>query len=318
MFISRDERWVISPPGWRSEAERSKGLWRLELPQREFKPLPLTGKLVSAYQGDGEYFTTGAVVADGKFRIDVRHFNDPSKSLAFAEFTSREGIAGGEINLWSRVKRHYTWTFLPRERAPYHLLIVSHSGASAIVQQLTWFNELNYDMGYQGVQDASGVPGTELVLLEIGRASPHLYDPVQQTVVRTLDEPSRFAGSVSGYTNNGTHVLTSAYDTLVVVDCANWNVIASAKIQDAGTTVVGGNTVTMDQFIGDVFITRSEVSCWVARPFSKDVVEVGLPDLAVRRSLPVGGEPLEIVTTTSEVITRDWKSGAIHFTPIPR
>ena len=92
------------------------------------------------------------------------------------------------------------------------------------------------------------------------------------------------------------------YDTLVVIGTADWQVLRSARLQNAFTGT--------QQFIGDFAFAPDQALCAVARPFRGDVVAVDLASLKIKSFAKLGRQPLEAVALPGgKIVARDWKSG---------
>jgi hypothetical protein len=102
--------------------------------------------------------------------------------------------------------------------------------------------------------------------------------------------------------DSGKEVWARDYDTLVVIGTADWQVLRSARLQNAFTGT--------QQFIGDFAFAPDQALCAVARPFRGDVVAVDLASLKIKSSAKLGRQPLEAVALPGgKIVARDWKSG---------
>jgi hypothetical protein len=192
---------------------------------------------------------------------------------------------------------------------PKLMLIDAQRGQVTPLDQ-SWFNEANYDLGYQGLVDCLTIPDARLVVVSVQRSS--------QLVTVNLDTNTR-EGSIPLAGRGGNPTLTplsglefaaSDYDCLCIVNARTGEVRASAPLQ------VGGASNTQ-QFIGDYDVNGG--ICAVARPFSGDVLFLDLENFSVRAQVPASGQPLAICTVSrSRFVTRDWKTGKVSLGQLPK
>jgi len=82
----------------------------------------------------------------------------------------------------------------------------------------------------------------------------------------------------------------------VVIDPASWRVLRKKRLQSGG------------QFFGD-YSFSADGTCWVARPYSGDVIELN-ERLGTERVSKLGRQPHEaIALPNGDIVARDWKTG---------
>jgi hypothetical protein len=204
----------------------------------------------------------------------------------------------GELSVWARLPKAFTaYAF-----GDYRLLLTTHLPDVA-VQVFAWFDN-SYDKGYQGVIDVTEVPGTHLLIVAIQRDSaPALYDPQRKQLLRKLKLADRCGNPEFRYHAAANEFWATDYDFLVKLDGKNLMPIKAAQLQDA----VSGTR----QFIGNFCFNRDASLCWVARPFSGDVLALETDSMRQVHRIALGGQPLDIgILADDTIVARDWKTGA--------
>lgn len=181
------------------------------------------------------------------------------------------------------------------------LLLVNGAAGTIRSLDLSWFNDENYDRGYQGLVDCLALPQAGVVVVSVQRSSELvLIDPERNAVVGSIQLADR-GGNPTLRRWSSTTFFASDYDSLCLVDVASRTAKCSGVLQPAAPP----NT---RQFIGDYDL--GETTCLVARPFSGDVVQLRLDDLGVVGRASVPGQPLSVCMTSGRAfLTRDWQTG---------
>lgn len=247
--------------------------------------------------------------ADGLLRImhhgevavaSIRACANPHVELA----SLRPGPEGwrfqGDGTLWGE---HLALLMMSASGRP-ELLLVDGPIARVRCLDLSWFNDENYDRGYQGLVDCLALPEAGMVVVSVQRSSELvLIDPDRNARVGSI----RLAGSggnpkLRRWSN--TEFFASDYDSLCLVDAASRSARCSGVLQPAAPP----NT---NQFTGDYDLDGT--TCVVARPFSGDVLRLAIDSFAVLGRAPVPGQPLSVCMTSSQsFLTRDWKTGKLE------
>jgi len=184
------------------------------------------------------------------------------------------------------------------------LLLVDGPAERVRSLDLSWFNDENYDRGYQGLVDCLALPGDGLVAVSVQRSSELiLIDPDRNAPVATIQLAGSY-GNPALRLWSETEFIASDYDSLCLVDCVSLKARCSAVLQPAAPP----NT---KQFTGGYDFHGS--TCVVARPFSGDVLRLRVEDFSVTGRAPVQGQPLSVcMTLDKSFLTRDWRTGKLE------
>jgi len=309
MIISPSNDTILSSLGW---VERG-AIWCLRPNHRDAPELiQVANEHITLSVGTDGYFTVSYF--DDGLVAQIRHFDSPGLALVEARIDDVRAHFSGDASLFAFGKQDYLPYFMCKGKAtPYYVAIDPASG-TVNVKALTWFQDLPLDHGYQGPIDILPTPDFELKWIPIARSSDVLrYDVAKNAVDGWLALGDR--GGNPKIQQVGGGWLAMDYDTLVEIDITNSGAKRSILIQpETSTEVAPGYRVPSRQFAGDCFVAR--LSAYVARPFSGDVAVVNLDRLEIDRTIPVGGQPLEIVCTEGQVYTRDWQTGELRVAPL--
>lgn len=238
--------------------------------------------------------------------VTIRHGANPGVELAGLRFDRESARFSGDVALWDQVDPS---VIIQTDTGP-RLILIDAKRRTTTPLDLSWFNDANYDLGYQSLVDCLTIAGSGVVVVAVQRSS--------ELVLIDIEANAR-VGSImlAGRGGNPTLVPLSAsefvatdYDTLCVVDAKTRSSRHSAPLQSAS----GPNT---QQFIGDVDIAGA-VSA-VARPFSGDVALVDLRTLEIMGTAPASGQPLAVcLLSGSRFLTRDWQTGKPSVGTLPK
>jgi hypothetical protein len=310
MISSPDRTIVLSSLGW---VERD-ALWVFDARANTCETVPLDSgaRYVSLHATDADRFSVHHHHDGKRFEVTVRLFSAPTEVIARAWVEeARQGL-WGDAAAWTDVPRLYVdyLAFAPWKDSV--LIRVLPSANEVEVQRLEWYDE-RYDKDYQGIVEALELPGESVALVSVQRSSTLvLHDLQTGTAKRSVGLRDRGGNPGLKLSKSGEEIWASDYDTLVVLERADWRVARSARLESAWTGT--------QRFIGDFSFAPDAELCAVARPFSGDVVGLDTAALKTTCAVRLGQQPFDVAALTGgEVVARDWKTGAFsrgRFAPI--
>jgi len=307
MLIDSHGRTVVSSLGWVDHAS----LWVLRPPSVAPERIPLgEAKHVSLHAGTGDTFAVAHHFEADRFVVTVHGFDEPARVLARASLGGDGSRLEGDASLWQRVPRHYTTYFHPL-KSGYGLIRVRPESGDVEAQSLDWFDG-GYDHGYQAIVGATEIPGRNEVIIAIQRDSrPVLYDPIERRKIGAIELTGRAGNPTLRFRRHADELWADDYDTLVVLEPGTWRRKRSRRLQG----VLAGS----GQFIGRYAFDAHERTCYLARPYSRDVVELDPRTLRIRRRCRFDAQPFEGVwLDDGTVVARDWKTGTLLRGPLRR
>ncbi len=291
---------ALSSLGWVDH----DGLWRFNIASGETDTIPMRtgGRYASLHHLGSDRFAAAHHFDGRRFEVSVRSFSSPGEVLAHAVLEDGENSVAGEPAAWLGVPLLYAEYLHFAPWNDFVLLRISPSTGKFEIQRLQWYND-SFDKEYQGVIDVLALPDDTCALVSVQRSSRLiLHDLETGTQKRSIDLGGHGGNPRLALRDSGKEVWARDYDTLVVIGTANWQVLRSARLQNAFTGT--------QQFIGDFAFAPDQALCAVARPFRGDVVAVDLASLKIKSSAKLGRQPLEAVALPGgKIIARDWKSG---------
>ena len=206
----------------------------------------------------------------------------------------------GDSALWGE---HLALLMVSASGRPDLLLV---DGPAETVQRLdlSWFDDENYDRGYQGLVDCLALPAAGVVVVSVQRSSDLvLIDLEQNARVGSIRLAGRGGNpELRGW--SGTEFFASDYDSLCLVDGQARRAKCSSVLQPAAP-------LNSNQFTGDYDL--AETTCVVARPFSGDVLHLEIGSFVELGRAPVPGQPFSVcMTSNRSFLTRDWKTGKLE------
>jgi len=255
---------LISSLGWVDH----DALWCFDVSASRAERLPLgtDARHLSLHSSGLGKFSVGHHFGGARFELNVHSFSDPSRALARAVFKEGERTLIGDASAWSEVPLLYT-EFLEFEPwKDFALVKIDPSSEQIEPQRLKWYDD-TYDKGYQGVVGVLEIPGEDFALISVQRSSRLILHDLNTGMKRgIIDLGDRGGNPALQFGNAGKEIWASDYDTLVVIQRSDLQVLRHALMQtaDAGTRL----------FIGDYAFAPDQDICVVARPFSGDVVGI--------------------------------------------
>lgn len=184
------------------------------------------------------------------------------------------------------------------------LLLIDGPLESARSLDLSWFNDVDYDRGYQGLVDCLSMPGTDLVVVSVQRSSELvLIDLIRNTKAGSIALAGRGGNPELQRLSHSTFA-ASDYDVLCRVDVREGLLAVSEVLQlpEAPNTA---------QFLGEYEF--GPAFGIVARPFSGDVVRFDPTSLQVLEQASIAGQPLQACMKSDRTfVTREWKTGQVR------
>lgn len=302
-MISDPNRTVaLSSLGW---VERD-AIWMLDVARSQVRTIACKSgaRYCSLHHtGSSETFAAAHHFDGRRFEVTVRKFSDPAAVLerATVDEHGRGGITG-DVKTWQTVPLLYVEYLASEPWNDFVLVRLSPERLAVEILGLDWYDD-SYDKGYQGVIDV--VPLGDNAIFAVQRSSTlivqNLRDPSSRRIISLAD---RHGNPRPELRNSGKEVWAVDYDTLVVVQTSDGRMLRSRRLQDARDGV--------NEFVGDISFSSHGDLCMVARPFSGDVLALDTTTLKTKSSVRLGQQPLELLALSeSELVSRDWKTGAL-------
>lgn len=215
MILSDKKDKILSSLGWVEKG----GLWLLDLGTSATPSIiPLSeAKFLSLHPGKNDYFSI-VHNYDGKYlRITIHNFEAPGAILAEIAFNDSGITVLGDVRLFRHVKCCYAPYFAYRNESDYHLILIDPLTAAVEVQELSWYNDENYDRGYQGIVGVSEFPNQRNLVFSVQRSSKLvLYNPTTKEATGAIQLAQRH-GNPQVRFQNGT-LIAIDYDTLLEIN----------------------------------------------------------------------------------------------------
>lgn len=302
MIADPNRAVLLSSLGWVDH----DALWRFDVATGTTSVVPLESgaRYVSLHHAGSDRFAVAHHFDGSRYQVSVRAFASPRDVLARAVIEDGRNTVTGDPSVWTDVPRLFVEYLAFAPWQDFVLIRVVPAAGGVDIQRLPWFDD-SYDKGYQGVVDALELPNSTSALVSVQRSSQLiLHDLNTGTKSGEVSLGGRGGNPALALRESGRELWAVDYDTLVVVNTADWTIARSAHLQ--------GSASGTGQFIGDFAFTPEADLCVVARPFSGDVVGLDLRTLAIKRSAPVGREPLQVAAISGdEVVARAWKTGEL-------
>ena len=269
-------------------------------------------KWISLIRGENDYFALIHQQEDKSLRVTAHSFANIAEIISSIELNIGDINAErpSEIAVSKIIGRTSVWSSLPktyiiRSLTEPYLVLVNWNQQVGQIQPLPWYKE-SYDTMYQGLLEATDIPGSPLVTISVQRDSqPVLYDPVKNQIVRKLKLGDRRGNPQLFFRKTKSELWATDYDTLVRLNARDWSVLNILRLQEP--------KVGMERlFIGKYSFDFQESICAVARPFEGDVVGINPDTFAVTHRAVTGGQPQDVgLLSERHVVSRDWKTGQL-------
>jgi len=320
VLVDTSEANLISTQGWNDKG----AIWWCRTESSSWQKVSLSdASYLTLHKGVDELFAVVHHFKGDQVIITAHHIAAPAQVLARITLPARgqDALWEGETALWGLLPHAYMAN-LNRDGNPYHLLLIDSREQRVEMQRLSWYESGPYDHGYQGLLEATALPGSELLLISIQRDSePVLYDPKQQKVVGKISLANRLGNPHLEFRRTAFELWADDYDTLLRLNPRDWTVTNARRLQ--GPLAAGTNeSASTAHFIGQYTFNKDESLCAVARPFSGDVLAVDTKSFDVMYQAVTEGQPLDVaLLSDGRVFCRDWKSGDLllsHLENLPR
>src|SRR5579872_138364 len=306
MILDSAERRAVGLLKWADGCS----IWSLDIESGWVEKVPFLDALrISVHSGERGLFSVLQVIASDRFRITIHDAAEPNESLACVNFSRDRADFTGTHSLWASVPTAY-----------YILMGISPTFSDALIVLDTrkciveWIlpipdNRPNFGDGHSGVVQ---VPGRDqLLILKYKESETLLYDLTERRSLEVVSFGNRGGNLHPVFRKNAREVLAIDYDTLAVLDTTTWKHIRYRQLQ-AGLDGIG-------RYVGELFITRDETRCVVARPFNGEVAVITTDDYEIERTIPVPGKPYDVAMLTSgRVICREGETGRFIGWPVLR
>lgn len=301
MIIDREETTLLARQGWGVEG---MGLWRLRAGDDDGEPVPILpqGFAMSACASG-----VHVLFAHDKGRTwTIRRIDDVETVLASAVWDGEGWTLDGDASIWEDVPR-----YVKVDRGDGLSGLVRLAEGPASIDPLNWFWDGPYDHGWQGLFGPVEIPGESRLIFPVQRDShPVIYDPEARRVVGRLTLSGSHGNPSLRFLRTRPELWADDRDTLLRLRTDTWDVMDSQVLQGASDAGVG-------QFIGDFWIPYDERVCFVARPFSGDVLTLDTDTFTVTSEIQLGRQPLEVARLGDELIARDWKTRSLMRAELP-
>ena len=295
MIVNRDRTRVLSSLGWVD----GDAIWCFDAESGTARTIPQnTGaRYTSLHSSDSERFVAVHHFDGARFLASVGLFSAPEITVSSAGYENGRTALTGNAAAWNGLP-HLFVQYLGKPWDDFVLVKIELGHIH--IQRLEWY-DASYDKGYQGVVDVIALPDTQHALISVQRSSDLvLHDLETGKAVRKVSIGGQHGNPKLSLRNGGTEVWATDYDTIVIIDVRNWQIVRKKRLQGAAAGT--------SQFVGD-YSFSPDGACCVARPYSGDVVAVN-ERLKILRSAQLGRQPQEAVELSNGgVIARDWKSG---------
>lgn len=292
---------AISSLGWVDH----DALWRFDSASGTVTTIPLGSgaRWVSVHHSGSPYFAVAHHFDAPKFLVTVHAFDRSGEIVARARADETGDAIEGDGRIWRSVPEVYTTYLRYAPWRDYVLVRIAADPLAVTLQRFEWF-DATFDKSYQGIVHALRVESEESAVVSVARSSDLIIHDLATGRRKDTVRLGERMGNPHLEFRTATELWATDYDTVVVVDVETRGAIRARRLQDApwGT----------QQFIGGFSFAPDEDVCWVARPFSRDVLVIDTATLKPRRSSPVGGQPFDVAALgRGRFVARDWKTGAL-------
>jgi len=301
MLISPDRRLVVSHLGWVDKSS----LWAYDVLKDSVSSLSLgDARYLSLFSCKTEHQFAVLHHSDGSLiRLTVHSFDNPVPPLCTIEYSSRGSRVEGDASALQNAPQYYVAFYNPGQNADFHLISIDSSQLRIVTERFDWYDR-SYDKDYQGIVGVTELPSGELIISIQRDSQPVLYDPKKKKVLRKLSLAGRYGNPKFRFAKRRREIWADDYDTILKFDSHTLELKASRPLQLPLRTT--------NQFIGDWSFNQDESFCFVARPYSGDIVAISTDDLSTKYVAQTGQQPLTaLFLKDGTVIGRDWKTGAL-------
>lgn len=301
MFISPDTRLIISHLGWVDKS----AIWTYDVVTDKINLVPLgNAKYLTLYScKDKNQFAVFHHSDGALIRLTIHSYDKPAKPLCTIEHMGEKTTVQGDFEVLQNAPRYYVSFYDPGYNADFHLISMDLTQGEIRAERFEWYDN-SYDKMYQSIVGVIELDSGNLIVSIQRDSQPVLYDPKTKTVIRKLSLAGGNGNPKFRFARQRREIWADDYDTIIKFDSNTLAPKASKRLQMAATG--------MAQFIGDWTFNSDESLCLVSRPFCGNVVAISTDDLKTRYVANTGMQPIQSVfISNSEIIGRDWKTGAL-------
>ncbi len=307
MLISPDGHIVVSNLGWVDKS----ALWIYDAAQDHAVSTPIgDAKYLSLFPcQDPAQFAVLHHYDGSTIRLTVHAYEEPARPLCDIVRTGAVSSFSGDLSVLKDAPRYYSAYFdpgdghnYPDNAGNYYLLFIDPDNQEMREQSFDWFDS-SYDHDYQGIVGVIELPSGNVIVSVQRDSHPVLYDPVNKKMLKKLDLAERYGNPALRLAATRGEIWADDYDALLKLDLDSLKVKQSRRLQGAAW---GGAS----QFIGSWCFNEDESLCFVARPYSGDMLAISTENMKTEYLAKLGKQPLEAVALKDgRVIARDWKTG---------
>ncbi len=301
MLISPDRRIVVSNLGWVDKS----ALWTYEAAKDRAASISLgDAKYLSLFPcQDPHQFVVLHHYDGASIRLSLHSFEDPGAPLCEVVLSGSASSVKGDLAAFAGAPRYYVAYFDSGSDQDYQLLHLDIDRGEIGAEPFPWYDR-SYDKGYQGLVSLIGLPSGHLIVSVQRDSHPVVYDPAAKQVVKKLSLADRMGNPTLRLAARRKEIWADDYDTLLKLDLDSLKAKRARRLQDSASGTA--------QFIGRWCFNDDESLCFVARPYSGDMVAISMDDMKTRYVAKLGKQPLEAVALDNErVIARDWMTGQL-------
>lgn len=299
MLVSESRQFAVCNLGWVDKGE----LWHYDCSSNVINTYQIRdAKYLKLYAGRNvQYFLVAHYFEQSRIEYTVHAFEDPSVVLAGACFEDQKISFEGDLDLFREFRRHFTTHLDAGTGARYQLVTIDPDVPTLTFDTFNWFDS-SYDHIYQGIYDVYEHSSGNLIVTIVRDSNPVLYDPIQKTVVRKLKLAENHGNPTLYRLRKREEFWASDYDTLVKLDASTLEVKQIQEIQPGKKGV--------SYFIGNFTFSDDESLCYIARPYSGDIVVIDTEKMQIVGNAATGRQPLDAVLMQDNTfVARDWRTG---------
>lgn len=241
------------------------------------------------------------------FLFELRPFEDVKCTLCSWKVLNSKVSFKGDIN-FKNFEHHIFWTQHPGIHTTNgKLFYLKTNDLELKTFELDWYNEDNYDLGYQGVTEIIKIPEQNKAIMFVARSN------IAIEINLTNGKCSSFqvgdnSNQLRGICYLKNRIIIQGYDTIYDLNPKDYKIQKEIKCQVPRMEDVGGIKMPISQFIGDILVDDGLNAIFVPRPFSSDILALNLDDLEIVRTFNSQFQPLQVFMIKDQLIALDYQS----------